>query len=443
MPDKFAKIVIIGGGPVGLTTGILLKRKHAKFFSYEKNSLSVTIIEKRPAYTREQLILLNEDSLKLLPFEVIDRILLESRDKKMGCFIIGPNRKGKAICFDKPYMNLESALASVQINILEKELVKVAKKEGIKIIRPKKSKELTLTFKDNYVRTNEGQKITFDVLVGADGYNSQVRTDVLKCKTVPFLKKKIGWTIIILLHNTGSEFKLNKDKPTRRDFEDSSKLRSDFSRVMRTSKGDMVYLAYTIPEVLAMKIKKTKILPEYFSKIIKQICKTIKTKCSIKDMKGFTVLPMNPQISECFAGWTKGKKKRPVYLVGDAYVNTHFFTGSGFNTGIKFADIVSSWIGDPFITDKDFKEWHNRLQKELLQKSYKRVLDVSDPKGEWSKYIVASTKKEFKCKGWKNDYIEDIMKTFGIDEKRITKQEKCFVFNNLELTKDWSKALPL
>ena len=68
-------IVIIGGGPVGLFTTILLQ--NSKYI----NNFKITLIEKRTQYTRENIIALPLNILnKIFPKDLFEKI------KVLGCF---------------------------------------------------------------------------------------------------------------------------------------------------------------------------------------------------------------------------------------------------------------------------------------------------------------------------------------------------------------------
>ena len=72
-PDnKVLKILILGGGPIGLFTGYkLLKKGH-----------DITIFEKRKKYTRHNILPLSQttkmDTLSLIPSEIMEELNTES-----------------------------------------------------------------------------------------------------------------------------------------------------------------------------------------------------------------------------------------------------------------------------------------------------------------------------------------------------------------------------
>ena len=109
-------IVIIGGGPVGLFTTILLQ--NSKYI----NNFKITLIEKRTQYTRENIIALPLNILnKIFPKDLFEKI------KVLGCF-----RKTRVNKCYKNSKNLNTFI--IPLNILEKECFKYIDKTKVSII---------------------------------------------------------------------------------------------------------------------------------------------------------------------------------------------------------------------------------------------------------------------------------------------------------------------
>jgi 2-polyprenyl-6-methoxyphenol hydroxylase-like FAD-dependent oxidoreductase len=136
-------VVIIGGGPAGLSTAIEARLSGAE----------VIVVEKRPTYTREQWLFLLNSSVELL--------------SKWQLTL--PNMR---------YLSLQNgnSMALVEIKHLEETLAKKARELGVKRIEATfkgiegASKVLLLTSQ------NEEKHLAYDVLVGADGPHSNVRS---------------------------------------------------------------------------------------------------------------------------------------------------------------------------------------------------------------------------------------------------------------------------
>jgi hypothetical protein len=118
-----ANIVIVGAGPVGL---LLCHQLREAGFS------SIAMIEKRAAYTREQILVLWPDTLALLPITV-RRDLFQSRDHP-SCFVIPPSKDLEGVCFNDTSGRLA---ASVVTRVLEEHLARYVSSLGILILRPK------------------------------------------------------------------------------------------------------------------------------------------------------------------------------------------------------------------------------------------------------------------------------------------------------------------
>jgi len=131
-------VVIIGGGPAGLSTAIEARQAGA----------CVTVVEKRSVYERPQRIFLFEHSLGLLEkWEVESPELIKV---KLG----------------------EERIGIVRISALEEALLKRAEKLGVFFIQ---EEFVGLSQQERSIILGSGGSLSYDILVAADGVHSQVR----------------------------------------------------------------------------------------------------------------------------------------------------------------------------------------------------------------------------------------------------------------------------
>lgn len=139
---KPLKVLVVGGGPAGLVSA--LEANHA--------GANVSVIEKRSNYTRQQHIILDEHSLNTLNRFDID-------------------------CPELSYFK-PAKVGVVPINKLEEALKKKAESQGIRILSATMTeinKNHSITVSDqNQLRS----EIAYDILIGADGGRSKVRSDL-------------------------------------------------------------------------------------------------------------------------------------------------------------------------------------------------------------------------------------------------------------------------
>lgn len=143
--EKPLSVVVVGGGPVGLSAAIEAVDSGAQ----------VTVLEKRVERGRRQTVFLSDQSIELLKRW---HVLLPSE------FVVG---EGSA-----------ERIAIVPIHVLEGFLEEQAKQRGVKLLKA----EFETLDADHSLKarsdTGELLSITYDLLVAADGAHSTVRTEL-------------------------------------------------------------------------------------------------------------------------------------------------------------------------------------------------------------------------------------------------------------------------
>jgi len=351
--NRVDDIVIIGAGPVGLMTSIRLKEllPHT----------NITLIEKRPIYKRNTILLLDSVTLGLLPQEVKDQIF------QSGCYVFPPPKDNLSRCYRQPMER-----ASVQTYILEEALAKYASKQKIKIIRPAQHKMLNISFDlEDYLVLVDNKKYPFDILIGADGAASQVRKDVFDVSTDILFTDMYG--LAINASTTEKKLKGVYDSPTklRAKAVADNKPQHDH-RFFRTQKGEY-YVGLVLNKEEYDDVSTNGITRPIEKKFLKT-CKRVGAQCQIKDIMDFTAFPINVAVTEK-AAINLGSQKY-AFLVGDAALTTHFFTGAGVNIGIAVGQVLAGLIASG---NKDIIDTYENRIDDAVKIISDKVVEVIKP----------------------------------------------------------------
>lgn len=401
MWDKSSKIIILGGGPVGLSTAYQL---------WLMNFKNITVIEKRKEYTRKQIITLNVQTWGFnFPKEVIDKLL-----KKEACYNYSASTQAEPNCIvsysTKEFKHFSYPII-VKINSLEKEMLKYMKNK-IKIII---NDNIIL---DNKLITVNKLKIPYDILIGADGSKSTVRKKWFKTISVKipnisqivyaiiYYKPPKSITSKFMTHNYISKFEtVSLNFP-------NEQLRSRIS-VLKDSSIMLSLMIFEKTTISSLKklIDNTFTLYNMDHKIQKY-----QTGEIIKFPLNF--YKSNKYIQKNAAGNT-------VALVGDAAFNTHFFSGYGLNIGVILSTLL-------ILSPEKYNELGSDMQK-------------------YSQYLINSNfinikKIQKKCKEYTYEHLIDLLTS----EKRLIKKknvehlnkdELCLYLENTLLREDYYKSI--
>jgi 2-polyprenyl-6-methoxyphenol hydroxylase-like FAD-dependent oxidoreductase len=142
-----AKFIIIGGGPGGMMTAILIKGKFGL-------NTSVDVYEKRDEYTRTQIVGLNFDSINLLKRMTSDGgSVLDDLLKNHSCYSYWPANNVYGRCYSGLNLSgsengvpaladggLQYLFLNISVCILEQILETIAITMGVNIIKPNKER---------------------------------------------------------------------------------------------------------------------------------------------------------------------------------------------------------------------------------------------------------------------------------------------------------------
>jgi len=304
----------------------------------------ITVLELRSRFSRKQIILINQESRRMLPQEVLQNIWGENGRKK-GCYILSPDKDRWARCYagKLPY-------ASVEIKTLEKELLSYIKKyTNVIYLRPKSGKANIKMKKDKSSILFEGENIYYDILIAADGANSWTANN-LNIERVPITNKKYYGLIANVSKRRSASPKSDGyfDKISKKRIEiiEHNKPQNNWRFFRRQPNG--FYIGLIIDEKEYENLLNNK-LSGKIKKGIQNICKEVHTKCDIK-IKDINVFPVEPSYLSKVR--TKGPDNTDVYFLGDALVSSHYFTGSGLNVGFNSVKVLLSFL-------KSNKNFHN------------------------------------------------------------------------------------
>ena len=323
--------VIIGGGPIGLILAYHLYQKFGR-------SQSILLLEKRLDYTRKQILLVTKKSMDALPPAVHKKLFGPGAP---GCYVLPPSKDNLARCYQK-----RLSLASIRTNTLEGILYQYLTSVGITIKRGVK----TIEFSDTYPELRaSGVRVQFGVLIGADGANSVVRQDVLKARfTANSQIKQQAATY-------GSVFNFDAAPLRPVNIAASKNIQRRVAtmppqhvhRYFRGQTGGSYYIGLRVNEQEQKDIV-SGILPNDVKQRLDKICKSV-TKigvgCHFSNLSHMTAFPIKPKVASRFSC----HRPYPTFLVGDAAITTHYFTGVGFNGGVQsalvLADLLDKYAG--------------------------------------------------------------------------------------------------
>lgn len=362
-------VMIVGGGPVGLMTARLLLEQD------KNNRYRVSVLEKRPEYTRDQVLLIDEMTISLMPDEVVKAIWDDALE---GCWVLPPMANSSGTCYRKQvpiwsdtrprqfaYDGLDHIpTATVSIGTFERHMLDWLRRtypvQRFVSLRPDSADEpFEITLKPDSVKLN-GKKLAVDILIGADGAGSQVRSQILRSDTVPLfanddLFKMTGVTVIAKL----PPYTVQRLDPPSFELT-RAKIRESLAR---PANGYERWRLFRLPDgtnYFAFLITPRE--RPYFAEFIRHkdmdspaaeflidrmafICRSSGTvDCDRMTIESIATFDVVPQMSRIFS---RLEPSFPVYLVGDALATTNFFSGTGMNDGVYMANFLTNEMNHP------------------------------------------------------------------------------------------------
>ena len=386
---------IVGGGPIGLITAIIFKTLFTKW--------DIKVLESREKKTRNQIVYFKPYTLRrALPENIVERLVKEGK----GCYMMAPDRNQSGICFKKRVKEGHSALA-IQIHKLEEVLEQYAIELEVKIIRQ------TVMCNDDIVG---------DIIVGADGVHSCVRTALLKSASEPFTeyqsygfamtydednkKSKNGRVII----NVNSEF--NKKV-------NLSHLDQHRKRFFRTD--DKSYIGLQISKQEYETIVKSgstifKDLPIHLQKTVEQYITLVNSKPINLGDSRISVFPITITGSTLYGSIVNGI---PVFLIGDAAISSHFFTAYGINAGIEQARFLL----------RLFHAHSTEYQKIVDEYNKQMAVFAKDAINEAINVYLPLDQLDTLCLNINDEELKKLAKEEHIQIGKLSKHELCYILS--------------
>lgn len=338
------KIVIIGGGPVGLYASI-------KFKSKFKNA-DITIYEKRSVYTRDQILIVDSKIKNKFPPNLKKQLWGRNG---LGCYSQLPWLTKTGRCYKNNSKNLYPGIV---ISSLEKVLLNYAKTLGIKIIKKTINTEsLDIIQKNN------------DIVIGSDGMNSIV-SQKMNAGINYYLPETYGMGVV---------FKYRKENDIN---ENPSKINQHRYRGFR-SKENKGYLGITLT------LNEYKLLNSINNDKINKIIKNGLEYYNFGDVKMIKKFEIKINI------YKRNKySENNLFLIGDASFNTHYFTGSGVNNGfLEVNYLVNKIKKDNHDIHDDYHLFINKLLEKTKTKIQEVSIDFKKIRKECVKHNIDSLKR--------------------------------------------------
>lgn len=317
--DKELSVVVIGGGPAGLATAIEAKEKGA----------SVSIIEQRSSYTRQQLLFLFEPSLALLAKWQI----------KMPSMVVST-------------LENHQRVGIIEIKELENALANRARELNIPRIQAQFA-EIHAPFIEIDGET-ETIKIPYDILVGADGLHSQVREKI----GIPIVSYGFSnaSTAFIPLPYLPEKIKIPAAEIHQDLFIKRLLIPSARIIMIQTSK-DSSHLADNIGS------------PKVYEEIARE-CGWLEEADLIASGNSVIMGPISVMLQQAT---TFSDPFKSIILVGDAAATAPFFEAGGANFAFQAASIAGSFIDEirqkNVTAYQEFNDAMHRAADELIQAS--------------------------------------------------------------------------
>ncbi len=410
--DIFADVIIIGAGPIGLMTGIMLKKKIP--------SLKIHIVEMRAKFIRKQILIVDDNFYNIIPLPA--KRMIWGQNKK-GCFIFEPRKDRFMRCYRSKAKVL--SYASVSIDILQTALYNYAKKTGITIHRPSRNKMEYIRFNPQknmvyFKKPSEKNSTTikYKYLIGADGKNSEVREKVLRTPYVNQRKNYDAQTGVFLLKIKNIR---TYKKPSKIHH---ARIPQDRVRFFVTQQNDgYIGIGLSNKEfdtIVNKNIRSKSDLPLRLRRVIDQYLTLYGYDPKDVIITGGSVFEI-----DLYKAKNVAKKIGNGYhfIVGDAAFNIHFFSGSGLNLGISTAQsLVKNLIDfiDHRINYSRFKSNYSKDVVQYAREALKRSVSVAVP---FDRYIQP-------CQNYSRADLIKLAKEFNLRYTNLTKNELCLQLGN-------------
>ena len=347
------KFLIVGGGPVGLFMAIKLIEKFGK-------KAEIKLYEKRRTYSRTQIILFQPYLLKkILPIALSEMI------SEHVCHGTRAAYDDYGYCFKNSMVKGQN-LITITINDLEIVLFKYLDSKAIK----ENAGSFEIVRKKFIVGGTSNKDLKWaDIVIGADSKKSLVREKLLKAEFIEHPQFTSYGLAMTFEDKSNPKYFIKFDdklsKAIRRiELNEPSvaQHRRRFFRSKRTDKGmgngNYTYLGLQVnPDEFAAATDKMNehgdaeftfsALPANLKSVIREHLEYYGSEPVELDSVKVFVFKIKLAHSETFARVIDDKA---YFVIGDAAIQSHFFTAFGINSGFaevqNFVDIIENYAED-------------------------------------------------------------------------------------------------
>ena len=379
-------ILIIGGGPIGLFMGLILKEK-------QNDKVNINILEKREKYTRDNVIGLPVNEIKeLLPKKIYNEI------KSVSCF----RKLGSTKC----YLD-ELNIILIPLKKLETILFNECVKLGINFI-----------YDSNY----ESHLNNINIIFIATGTNNIISEKLINTK----------YKSITEYYGMCMFFKPNKYRTYNKNTVNNKvKIKSKRYRIFPVRRPNKMYMGVSLSkEEHDLLENKSNLLKEKNEKMninnlplkIKSIVKNGLNYYNYKDTSEWDIFPVKFGIKYNSTIIKKIKHNNNnilVCLIGNQVYNHHFFAGKG---------IITGFLGSNFLNNHINPELKNGYSRNIISEYKKYMTNIR--KEEWSEYpniIVPFYEIDNLVKNMSKNELDKIAKKLNLPYYRINKKELSYI----------------
>lgn len=373
--------VIVGGGPVGMFLALQLINISPWAMNWKRGggASGVIILEKRgeTSFSRRQVVVVTRKSINQLSHEAQQRILASA------CEVLPPAYTTSARCnipSDSSYVG--KSLISIKLSDLEKALYDECKRNAEFITLINNVSDIQFFPRERRLHFRQSSnvvkyEITYNTLTGADGARSVVRDHALGLPLRSGISdQQQQYGIVIMFDDEKHVAGEDRGAEIRT-------VAQHNSRAFWTREG-MAYIGLRVSAEYGRAVERElNLLPTTsaitsWSDIVAMpavssvlrytkttVCEYLDPKCP-STFKHFSIAAFPLHV--CRVDLRSNSADRPpMFIVGDAVFQTHFFSGTGLLAGFDMADAIASDLDEIAVAEKN-AERKQRLTKRVHRK---------------------------------------------------------------------------